>query len=118
MSTQSPGPCPLSNFVPGRTRFDRLFLIGRSSVVLCADALKAAVAEAKKGRDIQRYRESVECLRIAAPNEPDAFLDSAWIDKVDKANTAETHRLEMELKGYKNNLVKESIRVCPKCQKP
>lgn len=95
----------------GRTRFDRLFLIGRCSVPLCVDALKAAIAEAKRGRDPQRYREAVECLRIAAPSEPEAIFDQAWLDNVETSNRVETHRLTAELKGYKNNLIKESVRM-------
>ncbi|KAL1875751.1 hypothetical protein VTK73DRAFT_9812 [Phialemonium thermophilum] len=95
----------------GRTRFDRLYLIGRTSTVLCVDALKAAVAEAKKGKDVQRYRDAVECLRVAAPSDPDAVLDRAWVEHIERSNKAETQRLETELKGYKNNLVKESIRM-------
>ncbi|KAK0621331.1 26S proteasome subunit RPN7-domain-containing protein [Bombardia bombarda] len=95
----------------GRTRFDRLFLIGRSSVPLCVDALKAAAAEAKRGRDAHRYREVVECLRIAAPSEPEANFDQAWLENIEAANRAEMHRLVAELKGYKNNLIKESIRM-------
>lgn len=78
---------------------------------LCVDALKAAVAEAKRGRDTQRYREAVECLRIASPSEPEATLDQEWLDSQEAANKAETNRLLTELKGYKNNLIKESIRV-------
>ncbi|KAG7290610.1 hypothetical protein NEMBOFW57_000613 [Staphylotrichum longicolle] len=95
----------------GRTRFDRLFLIGRSSVPLCVDALKASIAEAKRGRDTQRYREAVECLRIAAPSDQDATFDQTWLETQEKANKAETNRLLTELKGYKNNLIKESIRM-------
>ena len=94
-----------------RTRFDRLYLIGRSSVPLCVDSLKAAIAEAKKGKDVQRYRDAWECIRVAAPSEPEAQFDRAWEAATEKSNKAETHRLEVELKGYKNNLVKESIRV-------
>jgi len=95
----------------GRTRFDRLYLIGRSSVPLCVDALKAAVAEAKRGRDAQRYREAVECLKMAAPDEPEAAFDQTWLEHTEENNRDETHRLVQELKGYKNNLVKESIRM-------
>lgn len=95
----------------GRTRFDRLYLIGRSSVPLCVDALKAAIAEAKKSKDVQRYRDAWECIRVVAPSEPEAQFDRAWEDATEKSNKAETHRLEVELKGYKNNLVKESIRM-------
>jgi COP9 signalosome complex subunit 1 len=95
----------------GRTCFDRLLHIGKSSVPLCVDALKAAVIEAKQGRDVNRYREAWDCIRIAAPNEPEAVRDDAWIEKLEAENKVETARLETELKGYKNNLIKESIRV-------
>ncbi|KAF4927603.1 COP9 signalosome complex subunit 1 [Colletotrichum viniferum] len=95
----------------GRTRFERLFLIGRTCVPLCVDALKAAVAEAKQGQDIQRYREAFEHIHIAAPSEPEAVFDQEWVDNTDRANKAKTHNLENELKGYKMNLIKESIRM-------
>ncbi|KAK4225514.1 26S proteasome subunit RPN7-domain-containing protein [Podospora fimiseda] len=95
----------------GRTRFERLFFIGRSSVTLCVEALKAAVAEAKQGRDVQRYREAVECLRVAAPNDPAAVLDKSWVGRQDAFNRQETARILAEIKVYKNNLVKESIRI-------
>lgn len=78
---------------------------------LCVDALKAAIAEAKKGKDVQRYRDAWECIRVVAASEPEAQFDRAWEEATEKSNKAETHRLELELKGYKNNLVKESIRV-------
>ncbi|KAK3295913.1 26S proteasome subunit RPN7-domain-containing protein [Chaetomium fimeti] len=95
----------------GRARFDRLFLIGRSSVPLCVDALKLAIAEAKRGKDTHRYREAVECLRVAAPSEPEAVFDQKWLEAQDAENKTETNRLLKELKGYKNNLIKESIRM-------
>jgi COP9 signalosome complex subunit 1 len=88
-----------------------LFLIGRTSTRLCIDALKAAVAEAKKGKDIERYEKAVEHLYMACPTDPDAVIDRQWTNRTEQANRAETHRLEAELKGYKNNLIKESIRV-------
>ena len=80
---------------------------------LCLDALKAAIAEAKKGRDTQRYREAVECLRIASPDDPDAQYDQEWLEVTERTNRTEHNRLSVELKAYKNNLVKESIRVGP-----
>ncbi len=75
------------------------------------DALKAAIAEAKRGRDLQRYRDAVECLRLAAPSEPETTYDRQWMEATEKSNRAEIVRLEAELKGYKNNLIKESVRV-------
>ena len=45
------------------------------------------------------------------PADRESTPDLAWIDTVKKQNKVETDKLEMELKGYKNNLIKESIRV-------
>ncbi|TQV94233.1 hypothetical protein V2A60_002726 [Cordyceps javanica] len=95
----------------GRTRFDRLLLIGKHCVPLRLDALKGAIAEAKSGRDVSHYKQAWDCIRKLAPNEPEATRDEAWIAATEKSNKAETQRLESELKGYKNNLIKESIRV-------
>ena len=96
----------------GRTRFERLLLIGTSSPYLCLEALKAAIVEAKQGNDVQRYENAVSYLREIAPNDPDATLDLDWIDRMKKQVKAATDKMELELKGYKNNLIKESIRVC------
>lgn len=78
---------------------------------LCVDALKAAVVEAKQGQDVQRYRDAWDCIRVAAPSEPEAVFDNEWVENTERANKAKTHDLESELKGYKMNLIKESIRV-------
>jgi len=75
------------------------------------EALKAAVAEAKRGRNVARYLEAVAALSRFSPNEPEAQRDQQWISNIEKQNKAEGMRLEAELKGYKNNLIKESIRV-------
>ncbi|CAK7236716.1 hypothetical protein SCUCBS95973_009702 [Sporothrix curviconia] len=95
----------------GPTRFDRLILIGRSSVPLHLDALRAAFAEAKKSHDTGRYREAANYFNLAAPDEAEELFSKSWIDSTDAANSAETKRLEREMKVYKNNLVKESIRM-------
>ena len=97
---------------PGRTRFERLLLIGTSSSYLYLEALKAAVAEAKQGTDVERYENAVSYLRELAPNDPDATPDLDWIDRMKKQVKSATDKMELELKGYKNNLIKESIRVC------
>lgn len=96
----------------GRTRLERLILIGTCSSYLGVEALKLAVREAKRGKDIKRYLEAQNHLETIGPQELEAIRDKAWIEKTEKQNQAETQRLEAELKGYKNNLIKESIRVC------
>jgi COP9 signalosome complex subunit 1 len=70
-----------------------------------------AVMEAKNGRDVRCYEKAVEALARVAPKENEAILDTAWVDRTLKTVKVETERLEHELKGYKNNLIKESIRV-------
>jgi COP9 signalosome complex subunit 1 len=97
--------------VAGRTRFERLFFVGQHSVSLCVDALKAAVLEARRGRDTGRYSLAQEKLAAVAPHELEAIFDKEWMDRVVRENNLQTKRLEDELKGYKNNLIKESIRV-------
>lgn len=79
--------------------------------MLSTDALKAAIGEAKKGKDINQYEKAVRALSEVAPAEPEASLNAAWVQDVQRSVRAQTERLEHELRGYKNNLIKESIRV-------
>ena len=53
----------------------------------------------------------VFAFREIVPEDPRATLDILWVDRTTKEVKLETDRLELELKGYKNNLIKESIRV-------
>ncbi|QSZ34887.1 hypothetical protein DSL72_007748 [Monilinia vaccinii-corymbosi] len=95
----------------GRTRLERLYLIGVTSTFLGIDALKLLIREAKEGKDVSFYLDAWAALKKIAPDEPEAQRDNKWIDATNKANAAETARLEAQLKGYKNNLIKESIRM-------
>ncbi|MFP3733087.1 hypothetical protein SB690_20215, partial [Bacillus sp. SIMBA_006] len=40
-----------------------------------------------------------------------ATPDSAWLQKAEEGNKRELARLESELRGYKNNLIRESMRM-------
>ncbi|WEW58414.1 hypothetical protein PRK78_003882 [Emydomyces testavorans] len=95
----------------GRTKFCRLYLIGTCSSYLSVEALKLAVAEARSGKDVKNYQKAVEALARIAPSEHEAAMDTNWIEQTLKTVKADTDRLEHELKGYKNNLIKESIRM-------
>jgi COP9 signalosome complex subunit 1 len=70
-----------------------------------------AIAEAKKGKNVQLYTNLVEEFANIAPNDPAALTDTAWAEKKTREVREEHDRLEHELKSYKNNLIKESIRV-------
>jgi COP9 signalosome complex subunit 1 len=96
----------------GRTVFRRLHLIASCSTVLAEEAARLALIEAKKGNDVRFYQEAVALLkRVSTGKNLGNLLDPAWAAQQEKKNNAETARLENELKGYKNNLIKESIRV-------
>lgn len=57
------------------------------------------------------YEKAVRALAEVAPGDPDASLDTAWLQNVQRNAGTQSDRLEHELRGYKNNLIKESIRV-------
>ncbi|KAK4698173.1 COP9 signalosome complex subunit 1, partial [Lecanoromycetidae sp. Uapishka_2] len=95
----------------GRTRFERLYLIGTSCPSLSLEALHAAIAEAKGGKDILRFESAVSALRDISPADQLGSGDPAWVDRMKKQVKTETDRMEQELKGYKNNLIRESIRM-------
>jgi COP9 signalosome complex subunit 1 len=78
---------------------------------LCLEALRAAVREAKQGKDVEAYIGLCQTLSKVAPNDPLALVDTDWAEMRAKQIKSEGDRLENELKGYKNNLIKESIRV-------
>ena len=78
--------------------------------MLFTDALKAAIAEAKKGKDVNQYEKAARALSELTPAEPEAF-DVSWVQEIQRSVRTQTERLEHELRGYKNNLIKESIRV-------
>ena len=92
--------------------FRRLYLIAACSTVLREEAAKAAIKEAKKGADVRNFYDAVALLQsVPGYRDSEHLLDTSWAVEQEKKNTKETQRLENELKGYKNNLIKESIRV-------
>ncbi|KAI9663886.1 MAG: hypothetical protein M1821_007376 [Bathelium mastoideum] len=95
----------------GRTRIDRLFTIGTCCPLFSVEALRTAVREAKQGKDVDLYLNLCQALHALAPDDPLAALDTSWAEARTKQIKAEGDRLEAELKGYKNNLIKESIRM-------
>lgn len=102
---------PVTDTFSGHTRIDRLHHIGSHSPYLALDAYRMAIAEAKKGKNVNLYLQLVEELSSIAPQDPAALTDTTWAEKKAQETQREQDRLEHELKSYKNNLIKESIRV-------
>ncbi|UPX13567.1 uncharacterized protein EKO05_0004070 [Ascochyta rabiei] len=95
----------------GFTRIDRLHHVGSHSPYLAVDAYRLAIAEAKKGKNVNLYLQLVEEMAEIAPQDPAASMDTVWAEKKAQETQREQDRLEHELKSYKNNLIKESIRM-------
>lgn len=101
----------LTKLCVGFTRIDRLHHIGSHSPYLAVDAYRLAISEAKKGKNVGLYVGLVEQFSGIAPDDPAALTDTVWAEKKTRDVQVEQERLEHELKSYKNNLIKESIRV-------
>ncbi|KAK5257600.1 hypothetical protein LTR16_000107 [Cryomyces antarcticus] len=97
--------------VSGRARLRRLLLIGTICPPLSLEALHLAVTEAKRGKDVEQYLQMVERLNEIDGHDLLGVPDTTWVQKRNALNANETGKLESELKGYKNNLIKESIRM-------
>ena len=95
-------------------RIQRLLAIAQTSTFLSADAFRLAILQAKEGTDTNLYQDIVETFKKLLPDDPLTQLDTEWVQKQNGRIKAETNRLEYELKAYKNNLIKESIRVSEK----
>lgn len=97
--------------------FRRLYLIASCSTALQEEAAKLAVAEAKRGADVDSYEDAVTLLATITGKDAKEIRDKNWLSQQEKQNAAELKRLDNELKQYKNNLIRESIRVCRACVK-
>jgi COP9 signalosome complex subunit 1 len=93
------------------SRVRRLANIARLCPPLALDALHLAIPTSTKAKDTQQYLDLVKLLHSLKPDDEMATVDSEWVTKTNKLNEHETERLEHELRGYKNNLIKESIRM-------
>lgn len=78
---------------------------------LAVEALRLGIPEVKNGKDVDAYMRLTELASAILPESELSVTDEEWLTRRQKENQRETERLEHELRGYKNNLIKESIRV-------
>ncbi|KAF2476534.1 PCI-domain-containing protein [Lindgomyces ingoldianus] len=95
----------------GATRLERLHHIGASSTYLALDAYRMAITEAKLGRNVKFYLALTDDFNKISPDDSLALVDTAWVEKRNRDVKQDQDKLEHELKSYKNNLIKESIRM-------
>jgi COP9 signalosome complex subunit 1 len=107
--------------VPGRTAFDRLVHIISTCPAIAPQALKLAFAQIEELRDPSLYQTAMNAYDAVAdlpesqlpPVSDVCTVNTVWCEGVAKKNQAERTKLEVELKTYSNNMIKESIRVRP-----
>ncbi|KAF2427401.1 COP9 signalosome-like protein complex subunit 1 [Tothia fuscella] len=107
----------ISNY-DGYTKLMRLQCIAMTSPLLSKEAFRIAITQIKESAtknggcsDVTFYQTLVEALEKLSPSDPLAYLDTDWMEQVTAKSARKTDILEKELKTYKNNLIKESIRM-------
>ncbi len=100
----------LSNY-SGHTKILRAIFIAEHAKDLEAEAYRVALDELKKTQNTVLYKEIADKANDKIG--PAFARDQSWMDSVDKKAQQQLERLELELNGYKTNLIKESIRVYP-----
>ncbi|KAF8126790.1 G protein pathway suppressor 1 [Boletus edulis] len=110
----------LINRTTGRTTVDRLLAITASCPSIAPQALKLAFNHIYRLRDTSLVQAALAAYASAAtypegqglpPPGDVVVVDAAWVEEVTKKNLAERTKLEVELKSYTNNMIKESIRM-------
>ena len=66
----------------------------------------------KTGRDVSFYNNAVNLYNQTLPDGADREgVDAQWVESTQASNMHERNKLEVELKTYQSNMIKESIRV-------
>lgn len=98
----------------GHTRFKRASFIAKHSSSLEIEAYQFAINEIKNVTDnTELYQAHVNQLNatLTRQGKPTVETDMEWVQTTSKKNKLTLEQLEREVKNYKNNMVKESIRV-------
>jgi len=104
----------------GQTKLMRLLFIAKHCPNLAEDSLRLAIAAAKKTHNTELYKEIMRKLTevysqrnaesVAEGQEYPPVVDQGWIESTEKKAQSKLEKLETDLKFYKNNSIKESIR--------
>jgi hypothetical protein len=105
----------ISNYT-GRTAVDRLIHIIRRCPELAPRAFQLAVAQIQTLRDPMLYTLALSAyeshLSLGVPPAAEvAKLPPNWMEETEQKNSTERQKLEVELKTYTSNMIKESIRM-------
>jgi len=93
----------------GHARQARLQFVAHSSKELEADCYRRLLEDLKKTSNTSLYKDISE--RVGLQLGSAYAFDKVWVEATDKRSASTVERLDNELAGFKNNLVKESIRI-------
>ncbi|KAG2172338.1 hypothetical protein INT43_004880 [Umbelopsis isabellina] len=114
---EAPANLDLESYIAnyrGHTKISRACFIAERCPSLEVEAYKLALAETQLNtEDTRKYEHIAIQLNAAlrARNEPEIAVDKEWIQNTQRQTKATTEKLEAELRNYKNNMIKESIRM-------
>ena len=89
----------------------RLLHIIERCPILALQAFQLAEQRIRAGRDTKAYGSAVLLANHHFPADTLVKADEKWIQGQETRNMSERNKLEVELKTYSNNMIKESIRV-------
>ena len=96
----------------GRSASKRLLFILRHCPTLSPAAFTLIQKQLTSGRDTTLFEKAINVYsaRVKGSVPPANFKQ--WVETTNKKNDNEKNKLEVELKTYTSNMIKESIRVC------
>ena len=96
----------------GRNAVLRLLHIADRCPTLTREALALALRHIKQLRDTSLYQAAINMQAnfLSASGHAPA-IDDSWIQQLNSKNQTDRNKLEVELKTYQSNMIKESIRV-------
>lgn len=97
----------------GPTAVHRLIHIANHSPTLAPAALQSAIQTILQTSNTSLYSNTVQDYNALISTRDAIPIDQSWIEEVLARNATEKNRLEVELKQYTSNMIKESIRVSP-----
>lgn len=102
----------LANY-QGQTRIARLEFIGDYCPPLRIEAYKCCLRELQNTLNTEKYLLMAKKLNeaLTAAGAPSIQPDTEWVGKTNRSAVQRQEKLDSELKSYKHNLIKESVRV-------
>lgn len=97
----------ISNFT-GLAKIYRLQFIAQHCPQLRLEALKLALNTCMQTFNVQLFEQIVQQLEVSCPNA--VSIDYTWLEIATKKSALKLEKLDTDLKNYKSNSIKESIR--------